>query len=394
MCPSKILSHIDKEIEALKQKGIYRELRYIEGNQSALIRIDGRDCINLCSNNYLGLTTNPTLKKASIEAISRYGCGSGASRLIVGSLRLHKELELRLARFKRKERALLFNSGYVANLGIITALAGRDDIVFCDRLNHASIIDAVILSRAELKRYPHKDMQALEEMLRDSGSYRRRIIITDTVFSMDGDIAPLGDIVELARRYDALIVIDEAHATGVFGSEGRGVAEHLGLEDDIEIHMGTLSKALGGFGAYIVSDDNVIEYLINKSRPFIYTTSLPPSVVASSISAVDIVEKNGHLRKQLWRNVNLFKRGLIDLGFNIMETQSQIIPIFVGEINPTVEMSRRLFENGVFIQAIRPPTVPPHKCRLRATVMATHTRQHLEYALDVIGKEAGRLGII
>ncbi|MFH1848026.1 MAG: 8-amino-7-oxononanoate synthase [Candidatus Omnitrophota bacterium] len=385
---------IARELDGLRSMGLYRELSAIEGKQSAKIRIKGKDCINLCSNNYLGLANNPRMKKAAIEAVSRYGCGSGASRLVAGSMRLHEELEFSIARFKKQQAALLFNSGYTANLGIITALAQREDIVFCDRLNHASIIDGIILSRAEFKRYPHRDMQALKELLKAAGNYKKRIIVTDTVFSMDGDIAPLADIAELAKKYNAIVIADEAHATGVFGQRGSGIAEEMGLEDAIDAHMGTLSKALGGFGAYAAGRKELIEYLINKSRPFIYTTALPPSVAASSIAAIDIVRRDRGLHKQLWRNAGFFRRGLIDCGFDILESRSQIIPIMVGDAALALEFSRRLFERGIFIQAIRPPTVPKGASRLRATIMATHTEQQLKKALAILKEEGGKIGVV
>lgn len=388
------MKFIEEELEGIKREGLHRNLRCVEGHQGARITLDGKECINLCSNNYLGLANNPQLKKAAIEAIQKYGSGSGASRLVCGSLKLHHELESRLAKFKKHEAALVFNSGYVANLGIITALVGPGDIVLSDKLNHASIIDGILLSRAEFKRYPHKDMQALQRFLEGAKGYKRRLIVTDTVFSMDGDIAPLPDIVGLAKKFDAMVMVDEAHATGVFGETSSGIVEHFGLKDDIDIEMGTLSKAVGCFGGYVSGKKKLIEYMINKSRPFIYTTALPPSVLASSLAAIDIIEKEAWLRKTLWSNTWFLKRGLIDLGFNLMGSESQIMPILVGDADKAVKFSRILLEEGIFIQAIRPPTVPKGRSRLRLAVMATHNKEDLKKALKVIEKIGKRIGII
>lgn len=389
-----MMDFIDKELEELRQQGLYRSLRTVEGHQGPRITIDGKECINLCSNNYLGLANNPQLKKAAIDATQKYGTGSGASRLVCGNFKLYEELEDRLARFKKQQASLVFNSGYSANLGIITALAGRGDIVFSDRLNHASIVDAILLSRAEFKRYPHKDMAALEKMLKDAGGYKKKLIITDTLFSMDGDIAPLPDIVDLAKRFGAMVMVDEAHATGVFGENASGLAEHFGLTEEIDLHMGTFSKALGSLGGYAAGKRKLIEYLINKSRPFIYTTALSPAVVGASLAALDIVEKQKWMAKTLWVNAVTLKRGLLDLGFNLGGTESQIMPVLVGDPGRAVEFSKALFEEGVFIQAIRPPTVPQNEARLRITVMATHKKEDLEEALSVIRKVGKRLGII
>jgi len=389
-----VLKFIEDELEGIKQEGLYRSLRCVEGHQGAKITLDGKECINLCSNNYLGLANNPRLKKAAIEAIQKYGSGSGASRLVCGSLKLHHELENRLAKFKKQEAALVFNSGYVANLGIITALVGQEDIVLSDKLNHASIIDGILLSRAEFKRYPHKDMHALRRFLEGAKDYKRRLIVTDTVFSMDGDLAPLPDIVDLAKQFDAMVMVDEAHATGIFGETSSGLVEHFGLKDDIDIEMGTLSKAVGCFGGYVSGKKKLIEYMINKSRPFIYTTALPPSVLASSLAAIDIIEKETWLKKTLWSNTWFLKRALIDLGFNLMGSESQIMPILVGDADKTVEFSRMLLEEDIFIQAIRPPTVPKGHSRLRLAVMAGHNKEDLKKALNIIEKIGKKIGII
>lgn len=401
-----------QELLALEQKGLRRQLKLLETGSGPWFIIDGRRVLNLCSNNYLGLANDKRLKDAAIQTMEDYGFGSGASRLVSGNTKLHKELEDKLAEFKKTQSCLVFNSGYTANIGIISALVcpaprykGRGftgsgvkkgDIVFCDRLNHASIIDGIILSCAEFRRYAHRDTEALEYLLDKSDKYRRRLIVTDSVFSMDGDIAPLAQLIELSQRYDCLLMIDEAHATGVLGKNGRGALEHLGLEDkkaDI-IKMGTLSKALGGFGAYVCGSRDLIDYLINYSRAFIYTTSLPASVIAANIKALEIIQNEPELRVQLKNNVEFFRNGLKQLGFDVSFEQTPIIPLLTKEPKLTMEFSRKLFDEGIFVQGIRPPTVPQGKSRLRITLMATHTTDDLEFALAKLGKIGKELCLI
>jgi len=377
-----------EDLNLLKEKGLRRCLRLLESESSAWFIVDGKRVLNLCSNNYLGLANDERIKGAAINAIRDYGFGSGASRLVCGNMKLHKKLEDELTKFKKSEACLVFNSGYTANIGIISALAKKGDIIFCDRYNHASIIDGIILSRAEFRRYPHKDTVALEYLLKKSSGFRRRFIVTDSVFSMDGDIAPLGKLIEFAKRYDCLFIIDEAHATGVLGESGRGALEYLGLEDkkDSVIQMGTLSKALGGFGAYVCGSRDLIDYLINYSRAFIYTTSLPPTVAAANIKALEIIQEDSSLREKLWDNVKFFKDNLHSLGFDTLDFQTPIIPLITKEPKLTMDFSKRLFDAGVFVQGIRPPTVPKGKARLRITLMATHTTKDLQFALDKIEK--------
>lgn len=385
------MEQLKDEIDSLKESGLYRQMRLMEGEQREKVAIDGKEVLNFCSNNYLGLANSERLKQAAKEAIDRYGFGSGASRLVVGNTVLHKKLEERIAAFKGCEAALLFNSGYAANLGAISALCEKGDIIFSDKLNHASIIDGILLSRAEFKRYPHKDTDVLEGMLKSSNGFRRKIIITDSVFSMDGDIAPLPKIVKLAERYNAWVYVDEAHATGVLGKKGKGAIEHFGLDGRAHIQMGTLSKAAGSFGAFVCGSKTLIEYLINKSRGFIYTTSLPPVICAASLAALEIIEKEPRLRDRLWENVEFLREGLRQLGFGTSDSQTPIIPILTEEPGVTMEFSRRLFKEGIFVQGIRPPTVPEGKSRLRVTVTAAHKRSHLEKALDSfrrIGRES------
>ncbi|PIQ88340.1 MAG: 8-amino-7-oxononanoate synthase [Candidatus Omnitrophica bacterium CG11_big_fil_rev_8_21_14_0_20_42_13] len=388
------MDFLQDELIKLKHDSLLRELKLVQGPQEAKITIDGRFFINLSSNNYLGLCNDARLKNHAIEAINKYGLGVGASRLVCGSMMLHNELEKRIASFKGFESALVFNSGYSANLSLIPALAGRDDVVFSDRLNHASIIDAVILSRAKLWRYPHVDMQALESFLKRAKRFRRRIIATDSVFSMDGDLAPLDKIVDLAERYDAYVFIDEAHATGVIGKSGRGAIEHFVIDSRRLIEMGTLSKALGSFGAYICGSSSLIDYLVNKARGFIYTTALPVSLCAASLAALDIVENDAYSLNQLRDNIVFFRQSLRSRGVKISDDLTPIIPLLVGDAKKALEFSERLFEQGIFVQAIRPPTVPEGTSRLRITLTAAHTKRDLKFCLDKILTTAKKFGII
>jgi glycine C-acetyltransferase len=389
------LQTFSDELESLRAEGMYRSLRVINGAQGSRVELDGRQVLLLCSNNYLGLADHPALKLAAIEGVS-LGVGSGASRLVSGTMELHERLEERIATFKGTEKALLFNSGYAANTGIISALVGRGDAIFSDRLNHASIVDGALLSRAGFYRYPHRDMAALERMLQEKGGKGRRLIVTDGVFSMDGDVAPLADLVQLARRYDALLMVDDAHGSGVLGESGRGSGELCGVMDGIDIHMGTLGKGLGSFGAYAATSGIIREYLINKARSFIFSTSLPPAVLAASLAAIDVADspEGAQLRDKLAANVELFKDRLLSHGFDIMGSETQIVPIFVGPAKATMEFSQELLEQGLFVQGIRPPTVPAGSCRLRCTIMATHERDDLEQAVERIAEVGKKLGVI
>jgi len=384
-----------EELEALRAEGLYRSMRVIRGAQGSRVELDGKQVLMLCSNNYLGLADHAALRSAAVMGVA-FGVGSGASRLVSGTMELHERLETRLALFKGTEKALLFNSGYAANTGIISALMGRGDAIFSDRLNHASIVDGALLSRAGFYRYPHRDMAALERLLQQKGGAGRRLIVTDGVFSMDGDIAPLKEMAQLARSYDALLMVDDAHGTGVLGATGRGTGELLGVMDGIDIHMGTLGKGLGSFGAYAAASETICDYLVNKAHSFIFSTSLPPAVLAASIAAVDLVDskKGEELRGRLRENVALFKERLAAAGFDTMGSETQIVPIFVGPADATMEFSRQLLEEGVFVQGIRPPTVPAGSCRLRCTIMATHTPSDLEAAAETIARVGKKLGVI
>lgn len=388
-----------KELTALRSKGGLRECKFISSGCSAHIKINGRKLLNLCSNNYLGLADDKRLKDAAIQAVRKFGAGAGASRLVLGGNTLHRQLEKALANFKEQEAALVYASGYSANLGIISALVGRGDAVFSDRLNHASIIDGIILSRAELVRYPHCDAAALEKLLSRQAakppSRQKRLIITDSVFSMDGDIAPIPQLVNLANKYDCLLMIDEAHATGVLGKNGRGVLGHFGIKrDERIIQMGTLSKAIGGLGGFVCGKKFLIDFLINRSRSFIFSTALPAGLCASAIKAINIIEKDGSLRGRLWDNADFLRKGLQSLGFDTLASQTPIIPVLTREPKLTMAFSRELFKKGIFVQGIRPPSVPEGACRLRVTVMASHKKKDLEFALEKFKNIGNKLGII
>ena len=328
-----------------------------------------------------------------MRAIEKYGVGAGASRLICGNNALYKILEERLAQFKKTEGALVFSSGYTANVGTISAMASKESTVFSDRLNHASIVDGIILSRARHFRYPHADTAALEGIL-SKNETEEKLIVTDTVFSVDGDIAPLAQIVSLAKKYNAFLMVDEAHATGVLGEDGAGAAHKEGIDGSIDIQMGTLSKALGGLGGFVCARKEIIDYLMNKSRSFIYTTALPPSVLASNIAALDIIQNEPELRKALWKNAAYLSEGLHALGFDTLNSKTPIIPVLLKDNELTMNFSNGLFEEGIFAIGIRPPTVPIGSARLRVTVTAAHKREHLDKALEAFAKVGKRLGVV
>ncbi|MBI2348146.1 MAG: 8-amino-7-oxononanoate synthase, partial [Deltaproteobacteria bacterium] len=339
---------IEEELKRLKQQGLYRKLRQVEGEQGATLMLDGREVLNFSSNNYLGLANHPALRAAAIQAIERYGCGSGASRLISGNMTLHEELEAKIAALKGTEAALVFNSGYQANIGILSVLADEGDVILSDALNHASIIDGCRLSRAKSVIYPHSDLARLEDELKKAPAKARKLIVTETLFSMDGGEALLAEIVELAERYGAMVMVDEAHATGVFGPNGAGVVAKLGLVERVQIQMGTLGKALGGFGAYVAGSRKLRELLINRSRSFIFTTALPPAVMAMAIAAIEILYKEPERRLALWHNCRALRDGLMRLGFSLGESQSQIQPLIIGDAQKCMAFSEQLLQRGVF----------------------------------------------
>jgi glycine C-acetyltransferase len=384
------------ELARLRQEGLYREMRLVEGSQGRRVLLDGREVLLFCSNNYLGLADHPLLKEAAVRAVERYGVGSGAARLVSGTMELHSALERRIASFKGTEAALVFNSGYSANTGIIPALVGRGDTIFSDRLNHASIVDGAILSRARVVRYPHNDMEALRRLLDQSQDTGRRLIVSDGVFSMDGDLALLAELVAIKREYGALLMVDDAHGTGVLGAGGRGSAELLGVSDGVDVQMGTLGKGLGSFGAYVAGSRELVDYLVNRARSFIFSTSLPPAVLAAAIAAIDLVDSplGAALRVQLADNAVRFRDLLAAAGLDTMGSTTQIVPVLVGEAPVTMTFTRLLLDEGVFVQGIRPPTVPAGSCRLRCTLMATHTEDDVTGTVAAIVRIGQRLGLV
>jgi 8-amino-7-oxononanoate synthase len=390
---------IQNELEEIRSRGLFRTTRLISGRQSARVTCNGHDVLLLCSNNYLGLADHPALATASIAAIEQYGTSSGASRLVSGTMELHERLESAVASFKRREAALLFNSGHAANTGIIPALVGRGDVVFSDRLNHASIIDGIMLSGARLVRYPHNDHLQLATLMDEYVKGHAKgccLIVSDGVFSMDGDIAPLAELSRLKQRHGALLMIDDAHGCGVLGERGRGSAELLGVGNDVDIQMGTFGKALGSFGAYAAVSAEMRELLINRARSFIFSTSLPPSVLAASLAAVELVQttEGDELREQLRANSRFFRSGLAEAGFRIPDGSTQIVPIVIGSAITTMQFSDALLAEGFFAQGIRPPTVPAGTSRLRFTLMATHTQAELADAVERIRQIGQRLGVL
>ncbi len=377
---------LKEQLADLDRKNLRRSLRCVDGAQDRTIVMGGKAYLNFCSNNYLGLAADPRLKEAAVSALTRSGFGSGASRLVCGTLSEHRELEERLAAFKGTESCLIFNCGYMANVGIISSLFGRGDLILCDRLNHASILDGIVLSRASFRRYPHRDMQALERLLQRSGGCKKKVIITESVFSMDGDVAPLDEIIRLAREYGVVVMVDDAHGTGVLGEKGKGAAEHFNCSQDVDIQMGTLSKALGSFGAYCCGSKCLMDFLINKARSFVYTTALPPAVAAASLKALDILETEPERRKTLWKNTRFVLESLQNLGFDTMHSRTPIIPVLIKEEERALTFSRRLFEQGILVSAIRPPTVPARTARLRLTVTARHSQEDCECLIQKMQK--------
>ncbi len=382
------MNWLTEELADIKNKGLYRRLNTIESAQTPKIIKDGRELILLSSNNYLGLTAHPEVKKAAIKAIEKYGSGAGGARLTTGNTDLYNSLEEKIAKFKGTEDALVFSTGYMANIGIISAVMNKGDLIISDELNHASIIDACSLSRAGVKVYPHRDVSCIEKILRAS-KHPKKLIITDGIFSMDGDIAPLPEIVELGERYDAMVMVDDAHATGVLGQHCTGTADYFNV--DVDINMGTLSKALASTGGYVAGSDELIDYLRNRARSFIFTTALSPPSVAAAKAAIDIIEKEKPAKK-LWQNVALYKKGLTDMGITI-NSETQIIPVMTGDAKTTMEAAAELERLGIFAQGIRPPTVPEGRGRIRTSLMATHSEQDIRDALDAIRVIKEKFGI-
>lgn len=383
---------IDAELDALRSKGLFRHLRDLESPQGARAVFDGKEVINLSSNNYLGLTTHPRLVDAAREAALQFGAGSGSVRTIAGTMTMHEQLESKLAEFKHTEAALVFQSGFTCNSGIIPILAEEGDAILSDELNHASIIDGIRLTKAERKIWKHADMDSLEAALRETQGARRRLVITDGVFSMDGDVAKLPHIVELSERYGAMVYVDDAHASGVFGRNGRGTVDHFNLNGRVHVQVGTLSKAIGALGGYVASTQSLRDLLIHRGRPFLFSTSHPPAVTAACIAAIDVLLEEPQLIEQLWDNTRYFKGGLERLGLDTGASASPITPVIAGEGKRAMQLSDRLFESGVFAQGIGYPTVPDARSRVRTIVTATHTKDDLDTALaafEAVGRELG-----
>jgi glycine C-acetyltransferase/8-amino-7-oxononanoate synthase len=383
---------LGERLEELRASGLHRRLRLVESPQGAQVMLDGEPVILLCSNNYLGLADHPRVRCAASDAAMKWGASAGASRLVSGSMPLHAELERELADFKGKPSALLFGSGYLANAGVIPALAGRDEVVLSDELNHASIIDGCRLARAETFVYRHRDLEHLEWGLRRAQG-RASLIVTDGVFSMDGDLAPLSELVELARRHGCRLMVDEAHATGCIGPEGRGSVAAAGISDEVDVVMGTLGKALGGYGAYVCGSEQLIEYLVNVSRPFIFSTALPPSLAAGALAALELIRERPKRVERLAANAQALRKALRAEGLEVPEGESQIVPLVIGGANDTVALCEAALERGVFAQAIRPPTVPAGTSRLRLTAMASHKVGELRKAAKQIGEAARELDL-
>lgn len=388
------LDFLAEELEALKEKDLFRQFKTVESPSEEWVVINGKKLLNLCSNNYLGLANHPQVVKASIDALTSWGFGASASRLVVGNFELYDQLERELSLFKGTEGALVFSSGYTANLGIIPALVGRQDVVISDKLNHASIVDGILLSRAQHLRFKHRDMNSLEKVLQKCDTYRRKLIVTDSVFSMDGDLAPLPEIVRLKEEYGALLMLDEAHGSAIFGLNGKGLAEQMGVSEAVDINVGTLSKAFGGVGAYVAGRKILIDYLRNKCRSLIYTTALPPAVIGGLLSVLKLIREEAWRREKLLAKANFFREQLQLRGFETLDSQSQIIPVIIKSNAKALEFSKRLYEENILVSAIRPPTVPINTARLRITLMSSHQDDDLKMALAKLTKIGRALKII
>jgi 8-amino-7-oxononanoate synthase len=373
----------EHELSKLDERDLLRRLRIVDSYDGSRIMMNNKEMLLLCSNDYLGLANHPALRQAAFQAMERYGFGAGASRLVSGTSALHQALENRLALFKGTEAALVFNSGYAANTGIIPAIVGIGDLILSDSLNHASIVDGCRLSKAQVKIYSHKDSAQVETILKNNLQAKRKLIVTDGVFSMDGDISPLPDLVYLAEKYDAILMVDDAHGTGVLGQTGKGTVEHFGLLGRVHIQMGTLGKALGSFGAYAAGSKELIDFLINCSRSFMYSTALPSSVCAASLAAIDVLEQEPERRGRLWKNSNQFANGLRSIGISTGSSETPIIPVIIGDSGRALKAAEKLFEYGVYATAIRPPTVPTDAARIRTTVSAAHSDTDIDSALDI-----------
>jgi glycine C-acetyltransferase len=391
------LQYLHDALEDLKAKHLYFRLKILEGEQKPVANFDGKEVINLSSNNYLGLTTHPKLRRAAIDATRKFGVGSGAVRTIAGTMKMHMDLEEQIARFKQVEACVVFQSGFAANAGTVSAILGKEDLIISDELNHASIIDGARLSKATIKVFKHKDIVDCERILKETENWKaKKLLITDGVFSMDGDIANLPALCDLAEKYNCIMMVDDAHSSGVLGSRGRGTIDYLGCHGRVDIQVGTLSKAIGSIGGYVCGSRDLIEFLYQRARPFLFSTSHPPSVAATCQAAFELLdsEAGDRLIKKLWSNTKFFKRKLKKLGFNTGKSETPITPIMVGDAEKAFQFSRELFAEGVFVVALGFPTVPEGKARLRTIVTATHKRSDLERALEIIERIGKKLGIV
>jgi glycine C-acetyltransferase len=388
------LAYLGKEIDNLKEQKLFRALRILEDEQKARTTVDHKSVVNLSSNNYLGLTTHPRLREAALKAIDEYGVGTGSVRTIAGTMDIHMELERRLADFKNVEKVVVFQSGFAANAGTVSAILTKEDVVISDELNHASIIDGCRLSRATIKVFPHKDVDAARKIVKELPASQRKLLITDGVFSMDGDLGALPALCDLAEETGCIMMVDDAHASGVFGKNGRGTVDHFQMHGRVDIQVGTLSKAIGALGGYVAGNKNLIEFLYHRARPFLFSTSHPPSVVLACMAALDVLEQEPEIIERLWDNTRFFKEGLHRLGFNTGLSESPITPVIAGEGAKAMLLSDKLFERGVFAQGIAFPTVARDKARVRTIVTATHTREDLQYALDAFAAVGREIGLI
>jgi glycine C-acetyltransferase len=391
------LQYLHDALEDLKAKNQYFHLRVLEGEQKPVATFDGKEVINLSSNNYLGLTTHPKLRRAAIDATRKYGVGSGAVRTITGTMKIHMELEEQIARFKKVEACVVFQSGFTANAGTVSAILGKEDLIISDELNHASIIDGCRLSRATIKVFKHKDVADCERVLKETDNWPgKKLLITDGVFSMEGDIADLPALCDLAERYNCIMMVDDAHSSGVLGSRGRGTIDHCGVHGRVDIQVGTLSKAIGAIGGYVCGSKDLIDFLYHRARPFLFSTSHPPSVTATCQAAFELLDSEAgeKLVKKLWANTKFFKRKLKKLGFKTGDSETPITPILVGDAGKAFEFSRELFAEGVLAMAIGFPTVPEGKARLRTIVTATHKRADLERAAEITGRVGSKIGVV
>ncbi len=388
------LAFLSAEVGQLREQGLFRHLRVLEGEQRAVTTFDHRQVVNLSSNNYLGLTTHPRLRERALDAVRRFGVGTGSVRTIAGTMSLHVELEARLAAFKQTDAVVVFQSGFTANAGTVSSILSKDDIVVSDELNHASIIDGCRLSRAAIHVFPHKDVDRARAILRGLPVGGRTLLITDGVFSMDGDLGPLPELCALAEEFGCIMMVDDAHASGVFGRNGRGTIDHYGVHGRVDIQVGTLSKAIGVLGGYVAGSRALIDFLHHRARPFLFSTSHPPAVSAACVAAIEVLLDEPEIIERLWDNTRFFKAGLKAAGFDTGASESPITPVIVGDGARAMQLSDGLFAEGVFAQGIGFPTVARDRARVRTIVTATHTRDELQFALDAFSRVGRRLGLI